>query len=282
MHFIEPMPENLHSILESARDVAVHAALEAGRLIQASAGRVRGGDVREKQHANDLVTAVDLAAQELLVDRLARWDATATVLAEEGDLAEGSERVEGFRWIIDPLDGTTNFTHGMPPYAVSIGLQHDGQTVAGVVLDVSRWELFTVIRGGGVFVNGVRAAVSGRRTLAESLLATGFPYRRFEYVDEFLGLLGAVLQASRGVRRTGAAAVDLACVACGRLEGFFETGLNAWDMAAGALMVEEAGGRVTDYAGRPDVLFGRQILATNGRIHDEMLEKVAAMQDVRI
>ena len=268
------MSKSAVAIYEEARDVAVDAALQAGQLIRSSVGRLEESMVREK-NVHDLVTEVDEASQELLVDRLLRWDTSAHILAEEGDLSEGAEQVDGFRWIIDPLDGTTNFTHGMPPYAVSIGLQHEGRLVMGVVLDVGRWELFTTVRGHGVFVDGVRARVSKRDRLDESLLATGFPYKRFEYIEEFLGLLGNVLKNARGIRRTGAAAVDLAYVACGRYEGFFEMGLNPWDVAAGTLMVEEAGGRVTDYTGRSDRLFGRQILATNGAIHDAMLSIIS-------
>ena len=265
----------------AARDAAVKAALEAGQLIRASAGNLTEGMVREK-NVHDLVTEIDEASQELLVKRLLRWDDAAQVLAEEGDLSRGAERVAGLRWIIDPLDGTTNFTHGMPPYAVSIGLEEDGVLVAGVVLDVSRWELFTAVKGEGIFVNGVRAGVSTRTELGESLLVTGFPYRRFEELEAFLALLGNMLQAARGLRRTGAAAVDLAYVACGRFEGFFETGLMPWDLAAGTLLVTEGGGRVTDYSGLPNRLFGRQVLATNGAIHEAMLARVADFKAIRI
>ena len=275
------MPETPSKTYQEARDAAVDAALHAGRLIRSSAGRLTDGMVREKR-IHDLVTAIDEESQRMLVERLSEWDSTAHILAEEGDLSVGAEHVDGFRWIIDPLDGTTNFTHGMPPYAVSIGLQHEGKMVVGVVLDVSRWELFTAIRGQGVFVNGIRAQVSDRRHLGESLLVTGFPYKRFESLDAFLALLGKMLQVSRGVRRTGAAAVDLAYVACGRFEGFFETGLMPWDLAAGSLLVEEGGGRVTDYAGEPDRLFGRQVLATNGAIHEAMLEIVSEAKEIRI
>lgn len=267
---------------DKALSAAVHAALEAGQLIRKHAGKINARQIQMK-NVHDLVTEIDVQAQHLIVSSLTSAFPDSTVLAEEGDVfSSGNEKVAGLRWIIDPIDGTTNFTHGMPPYAVSIGLEEDGELVAGVVLEVGRWELFTAIRGGGVHVNGVRAGVSRAETLENSLLVTGFPYKRFEYVDDFLALLKDVLQASRGVRRSGAASVDLAYVAAGRFDGFFETGLMPWDLAAGALLVKEAGGLVTNYFNEPDRLFDRQVVATNGRIHDELLAKVARMKEVRV
>ncbi len=265
---------------EHARDVAVDAALQAGRLVRTHAGRLREVDVRHKG-VHDLVTNVDEASQALITRLLRQAYPDHTVLAEEGvHSAALVEVADGHRWIIDPIDGTTNFTHGLPPYAVSIALQRGAEVVLGVVLEVAHEELFTVIRGDGAYRNGVRIRVSQRPTLDRSLLATGFPYRAFSHVDSYLRVFRRFMQETRGVRRLGAAAIDLAYVACGRFDGFFETGLNAWDVAAGALLVEEAGGRVSDYHNAPNPLFKKQILATNGSLHEAMLDILAPMRDV--
>lgn len=260
---------------------AVRAARKAARLIGDRAGRIDEYNVREKA-LNDLVTEVDEAAQQLIIRELSETFPDAAFLAEEGDAHTDDGREGGLQWIIDPIDGTTNFTRGVPPYAVSIGLRHDRRIVAGVVLDVSHDELFSAIRGGGLFVNGERRRVSRTDTLAESLITTGFPYREMDHVERYLDVLGAFMRRSRGVRRPGSASVDLAYVAAGRFDGFFETGLKPWDVAAGTLLVQEGGGRVSDYRNKENALFGEQIVATNGRIHEEMLEILARMQDVRL
>ncbi len=264
----------------AARDVAVQAALEAGRLIGPSAGRLEGGDVREKE-LHDLVTVVDEAAQEMIFTRLLDAFPDSAVLGEEGtDLAAAAREVEGWRWIVDPVDGTTNFAHGVPPYAVSIGLQDNGRPVVGVVLEVSRNELFTAVEGEGLFVNGRRAGVSASATLDESLLVTGFPYKRFDHTETFLAILGTFLRRSRGVRRTGSAATDLAYVAAGRFDAFFETGLMPWDLAAGVVLVQEGGGLATNYRGEAGRLFDRQVVASNGLIHHDLLAVLDEVKDL--
>ncbi len=266
--------------LTCARDVAVDAAHRAAALIRHHAGRVAREAVREKG-LHDLVTHLDEEAQAVIVARLQAVFPAFDVLAEEGAGEVLLPRVARPRWIIDPIDGTTNFTRGVPPYAVSIALQEGAQVVVGVVLDVAREELFTAVRGGGLYVNGARAGVSDVRTLGESLLTTGFPYRRFEHLHTYLEVLGRFLQTARGMRRPGAASVDLAYVACGRFDGFYESGLMPWDVAAGALLVEEGGGRVSDFEGGGDPIFGRQIVASNGAVHDTMLEAVAPLRIYR-
>ena len=267
---------------EYARDVAVGAALQAARLIRTRAGRLREADVQYKG-VHDLVTNVDEASQALITQVLREAYPDYAVLAEEGaDGAAPAEDADGHRWIIDPIDGTTNFTHGVSPYAVSIALQKGAAVVVGVVLEVAHEELFTAIRGGGAYRNGVRIRVSRRTTLGQSLLATGFPYRAFSHVESYLEVFRRFMQQTRGVRRFGSASIDLAYVAWGRFDGFFETGLNAWDVAAGALLIEEAGGRVTDYRNAPNPLFKKQILASNGLLHDAMLGVLAPMREVRI
>ena len=265
----------------SELDVAVRAAREAGRLIQSRAGRIDGKEIRAKGK-NDLVTEVDEEAQRTIIRVLEETFPGDDVLAEEEDKAEGDRHTKGRRWIIDPIDGTTNFMHGVPPYAVSIGLQDGDEVVVGVVLDVSRDELFTAIRGGGVWVDGRPAAVSDTDVLSDSLITTGFPYRSMGHLEVYLQVLTDFMTRSRGVRRPGAAAIDLAYVAAGRFDGFFETGLKPWDVAAGLLLVEEAGGRVTDYKDRANPLFEEQVIASNGRIHNEMLGLLERMQDVHI
>lgn len=264
------------------RDVAVAAALEAGHQIRRYAGRVKVESIREKA-VNDLVTSVDLESQRIIIEKLNAHFPDYEMLAEEGDEHVGVSPVTtGYRWIVDPIDGTTNFMHGVPPYAVSIALQYENTIVLGVVLDVSRGELFSAIRGCGLYVNGVRAHVSLTDTLGSSLLSTGFPYRRYEHVDSFLAVLREFLQKAQGLRRPGAASVDMAWVACGRFEGFYETGLCPWDVAAGRVLVEEGGGHVTDFSGKGDPIFDRQIVASNGQIHTLMLDVLEPMRGIRL
>ena len=257
---------------------AVRAAREAGQLIRRHAGRIGATDVRAKG-LNDLVTEVDETVQEHIIRTLQETFPDSRFLAEEGeDFA--SDDAGGYQWIIDPIDGTTNFMHGVPPYAVSIALRDGEDLVVGVVLDAAGGELFTATRGGGFFVDGQRRRVSDTRQLEDSLITTGFPYREMAHVEQYLAVLGDFMRRSRGVRRPGSAAIDLAYVAAGRFDGFFETGLKPWDVAAGTLLVEEGGGRVTDYHQRPQPVFERQILATNGAIHDQMLEILGPMADI--
>ncbi|MEX0746402.1 MAG: inositol monophosphatase family protein [Rhodothermales bacterium] len=260
-------------------ELAVHAARAAGTMIAARAGAVDRSAIREKG-LNDLVTDVDEAAQRLIIRTLRETFPGYAFLAEEGDEFAQNGHYDGHRWIIDPIDGTTNFMHGVPPYAVSIGLQLEEELVLGVVLDVSRDELFTAVRGNGLFLNGERRHTSLIPDLAGSLITTGFPYRAVGHLEVYLHVLSEFMRRSQGVRRPGSAAVDLAYVAVGRFDGFFETGLKPWDVAAGLVLVEEGGGRVTDYRDRQDPLFSSQLIASNGLIHGEMLAQLEAMQDV--
>ena len=273
-------PALLPAAYQSERAAAVRAAQRAARLIRARAGSVAREDVTEKA-VHDYVTDADEEAQRRILDTLRAAFPSYEVLAEEGADEAALAPSAGPRWIVDPIDGTTNFMHGLPPYAVSIALEVEAQSVVGVVLDVPAGELFTAVRGGGCFLNGARVQVSQAEALSEALLATGFPYRAFGHVEPYLEVLGQFMRAAQGLRRSGSAAVDLAHVACGRYGGFFETGLHPWDVAAGALLVEEAGGRVTDYRGEGAPTFAGQILATDGRLHAAMREMLAPMRDVR-
>ncbi|MFB6247160.1 MAG: inositol monophosphatase [Salinibacter sp.] len=262
--------------------VAVRAARRGAALIRDHEGR---RDAVRTKATNDFVTATDEAAQDAILAVLDDATPGIEVIAEEGaDLDAHTRSADERRWIVDPIDGTTNFMQQVPPYAVSIALQEGDAVVAGVVLDVPHDELYTAVAGHGAQRNGHPIGVSDTDAFADAFLATGFPYRRFEHTEQYLDVLGGLLRAARSVRRHGAAAVDLARVACGRFDGFFETGLSPWDVAAGLLLVREAGGRVTDYRddGGLTPLFDRQVCATNGPVHPPLLDHLAAMKDIRL
>jgi myo-inositol-1(or 4)-monophosphatase len=254
---------------ETERRVAEDAARAAAEFIRAHAGQVTERDVRSKT-VHDLVTFVDEGAQRIILEHLAAAFPADAVLAEES--AEGADVPRtGRLWIVDPLDGTTNFTRGVPPYAVSVGLQVDAVGVVGVVLDVTSGELFSAVRGGGLTVDGTPAHVSTTGTLDAALLATGFPFRDYGYVEGYLASFERAIRATRGVRRHGAASVDLAWTAAGRFDGYFEAGIAPWDVAAGIVLVEAAGGRVTGLWDGADPVRSGGIVATNGALHGETL-----------
>ena len=226
--------------------------------------------VRTKSASIDLVTEVDHACEALIVETLHRERPDDAILAEEGggDDRPGAE----WRWVIDPLDGTMNYAHGYPRFCVSIGVERDGVRAAGVVYDPLMDELYTATAGGGAFRNGQRIAVSEERELGRSLLATGFAYDRRESEVDNLDHFGAFLKRARALRRDGSAALDLCYVASGRLDGYWELKLQPWDVAAGALILEEAGGRFSDFTGTGSARDGREVLASNGGIHGQMLD----------
>ena len=217
---------------------------------------------------NDLVSYVDKTAEEQLVTGLRKILPEAGFIAEEGTASHNTEQ---FVWIVDPLDGTTNFTHGLPVFSISVALINQERIVLGLVYEINKDEMFKAIRGEGSFLNGDRFHVSDRTTLSESLIATGFPYSNFEKTDDYLEILKSFMKQTHGVRRLGSAAVDLAYVACGRFEGFYEYNLNPWDVAAGILLVQEAGGKVSDFKGAENALFGKEIIAA-GSVYNEMLQ----------
>lgn len=224
----------------------------------------------EKKGFNDLVSYVDKEAEKSLVRKLSQVLPDAGFIAEEGT---SSVRSDEYNWIIDPLDGTTNFTHGLPVYAISVALVHKNDLILGVVNEINRKECFSAIKGQGAKLNGASISVSEIDTLGESLMATGFPYYSFDDMQKYLSILNDLMQSTHGLRRMGSAAVDLAYVACGRFEGFFEYNLNAWDVAAGALIVQEAGGQVSDFGGNSNYLFGREIIAA-GPTHGSLLQTI--------
>ena len=223
----------------------------------------------EHKGVHDLVSYVDQETERRLVAGLRHLLPGAGFITEEGTAGPDSQ-TEEFTWIIDPLDGTTNFVHGLPVYSISVALLHAGELVVGVVHEVNRDESFRAVRGGGAFCNEQPIRVSDVPELNHSLIATGFPYKDFGLMGAYLQVLGAFMSRSHGVRRLGSAAVDLAYVAAGRFEGFFEFNLNSYDVAAGLLLVREAGGHVTAFLEDGDPLFGREVVASNGRVHAEM------------
>jgi myo-inositol-1(or 4)-monophosphatase len=253
-------------------NTAVKAARKAGSIITRASSEIDRLTVRRKQH-NDFVSEVDHAAEEAIIRTLREAYPSHAFLAEEGGAsspAAGSE----YLWIIDPLDGTTNFLHGFPQYCVSIALKHKGVLQQAVVYDPNRNELFTATRGAGAFLNDRRIRVSATDKFEDSLIGTGFPFREFAHFDEYLRMFAAVTRRVAGVRRPGAAALDLAWVAAGRLDGFWEMGLSPWDMAGGALLVREAGGMVGDFEGGEAFLESGRIVAANPKLFSTLLEAV--------
>jgi myo-inositol-1(or 4)-monophosphatase len=232
----------------------------------------------EYKGAIDLVTEADREIEKLVVDRL-RWEFPQHVIvAEEASSGRKLERPPGdsLAWYLDPLDGTTNFAHGYPQFAVSLALARGAEPLLGIVYDPTRDETFFARRGEGASLNGDPIHVSTVNDLDKALLATGFPYDRRERADFYLAFLGDFLRRAQGVRRLGSAALDLCALACGRFDGFWELKLKPWDTAAGALIVQEAGGKVSDFHGAPFDLYGEQILASNGRIHEAMANVLTA------
>jgi len=226
--------------------------------------------IEHKDSPNNLVSYVDKEAEKKIVRALKVILPGSGFLAEEGTVMEGETE---YKWIIDPLDGTTNFTHGLPPFAVSIGLARKNKIVLGVVHEVSKMECFSATVEGPATCNGKEIKISDTKSLNESLLATGFPYYHFDKREEYLSIIKTFLEVTHGVRRLGSAATDLVYVACGRMDGFFEYNLNPWDVAAGSLIVERAGGKVTDFRGGDNFLYGGEICAA-GMVQPEMVEVI--------
>lgn len=247
-------------------ETAVEIAREAGALL---ANYFERRVPFELKGEFDLVTEADRASEKLVVERLRSHFPSHAIVAEEGG---GHENSSEYRWFVDPLDGTTNFAHGFPMFNITLGLERAGELIAGVVFDPIRQEMFTAERGSGAWLNNRRIRVSNASRLTDSLSSTGFPSRKRHH-NVNIHFYYQVAIASHGVRRTGSAAIDLAYVSCGRLDFFWEFGLKPWDMAAGALLVQEAGGRVSDMRGSPhSVAASDHLLADNGHLHDEVLQ----------
>jgi len=227
---------------------------------------------------NDLVSFVDKEAEKLIVTGCRKILPEAAFLTEEGTVERGNAESEDLIWIIDPLDGTTNFVHKVPIFSISIGLVYKGKPILGVVVHVPNKQTFYAWSGGGAWCNGNKITVSPVPKLAESLLATGFPYFEFDKIHAYLHIIHDLMRKSHGLRRMGSAAIDLAYVACGIFEGFFEYNLSPWDVAAGICIVQEAGGTVTDFEGNENAIYGRQIVAA-GPVHAEFLAEIQSKWD---
>jgi len=259
--------------------VAVRAARRAGRIITRASVDLDQLQVARKQR-NDFVTEVDHASEHAIVETLRGAYPDHAILAEESGHTAGKQATATVHeaeniWVIDPLDGTTNFIHGFPQYAVSIALMQRGIVTQAVVYDPTRDELFTASRGRGAFLNDRRIRVSKRTKLDEALVGTGFPYRQLDHIDDYLRIFRLVTERAAAVRRPGAAALDLAYVACGRYDAFFEFGLAPWDVAAGSLLITEAGGLIGNFAGDADYVFSEQVVAATPKIFASMIGLLA-------
>ncbi|MCI4428601.1 MAG: inositol monophosphatase [Burkholderiales bacterium] len=268
------MTQALHPML----NIAVKAARSAGTIISRASMSLDRVTVNTKA-PKDFVTEVDHAAEAAIIETLLDAYPGHAILAEESGRSHGAKDSE-YLWIIDPLDGTTNFIHGLPMYAVSIALSFRGQLQQGVVYDPARNDLFIASKGRGAFLNDRRLRVSKRNRMNDALIGTGFPFRRGDDFRRYMQMLELVMQACAGVRRPGSAALDLCHVAAGAYDGFFEPGLSPWDMAAGALMVTEAGGLIGNFTGESDFLFRGEVLAGNPKIYGQLVQMLAPYSQV--
>lgn len=263
------MSQALHPML----NIAVKAARAAGSIINRAALDLEVLKVGSKG-PNDFVSEVDQAAEQAIIDVLLEAYPDHGILAEESGRTRGN-KTSDYTWIIDPLDGTTNFLHGFPVYAVSIALAHRGQVQQAVVYDPTRNDLFYASRGRGAFLNDRRLRVSKRTRIADALVGTGFPFRKGDNFKRYVKMFEEVMQSCAGLRRPGAAALDLCYVAAGFYDGFFETGLNPWDVAAGSLMITEAGGLIGNFTGEADFMYQREVVAGNPKVYGQLVQLLA-------
>lgn len=261
-----PVKEEL---LKEPLQTAIEAARLGGEIIMKHLGGLRPGDIMTKQ-AFDFVTMVDRLSEEAIMQIISERHPGHLFLSEEGLKQEAGA---GYRWIIDPLDGTTNFIHSYPMFSVSIGLEYRGEIVLGVVLDPLKDELFHAVKGMGAFLNNLAIRVSDTTELSQALVATGFPFRRKDLTENYMQLFKAIFHDVSDLRRAGSAALDLAYVACGRLDGFFELALSSWDVAAGSLLIREAGGAITDFGGGSYLSTGNIVAGTTA-VHEALLRHV--------
>ena len=255
--------------LEFLKRVGIAAAYKGAEVLRSFYGKI---SEIGKKGAVDLVTKADTGSENLIIETIQKVFPDHSILAEESGLQQGNSDC---KWIIDPLDGTTNFAHQLGLFSISIAFCLQEETVTGIVLSPITGELFTAVRGKGAELNGRSINVSNTQTVADSLLVTGFPYDRRTMLDVLVRRFAKCLRASQGVRRLGSAALDLCFVACGRFDGHWEQNLKPWDIAAGALIAEEAGATITDFSNRPFTLDKKEILVTNDKIHAEMLSLLA-------
>ena len=251
------------------RNEVIRICEHVGEFIRKEAEVFDHSRIEQKTSFNNLVSYVDKEAEKMLLSSLKKIVPEAGFITEEGTVEQGAQ--VDYHWVIDPLDGTTNYLHGMPVYAISVALTFRNEPVVGVIYHIVTRETFHAVTGDNAYCNNRRIQVSDVPIISESLLATGFPYHQNEKASAYLDIIKLFLEKTHGIRRLGSAAIDLAYVACGRLEGFFEYNLNPWDVAAGILIVRQAGGAVSDFKGGNNMLHGKELCATNGKIQKEML-----------
>lgn len=250
-------------------DDLVKITYEAGNLVKE--GFYENFEIEYKGSESNLVTEIDKKSEKLIIDFIRKKYPDHAILAEEsGEHETDSE----FTWVIDPIDGTTNFAHGLPLFSVTIGVRKNGQTIAGTVYEVMRDEMYKTELGCGAYCNDTKISVSTKNTLPQSLLVTGFPYDIADNPNNALEIFSDFTRVARGIRRLGSAAIDFCYVARGVFDGFWEVNLHPWDMCAGVLLVQEAGGKTTDFSGNEFSLFGKEVLSTNGRIHNDMIKTI--------
>ncbi len=253
---------NLEHIISQANELIQ----KTGQFLRNEISKVTANDIVNK-NVHDFVTYVDKTSEKKLIDGLSKILPEAGFLTEEKTIEQNEKPL---RWIIDPLDGTTNYIHGLPPYSISVALLENDKLVAGIIYEVTHNEMFYAWKSGGAFLNNKPIQVSSTKKVFDSFLATGFPFKDYRLLNNFMKTLSYFMENSQGLRRLGSAAVDLAYVACGRFDGFYEYSLQPWDVAAGAIIVQEAGGKVTDFSGGNNFLSGEEIIATNPLIFNEL------------
>lgn len=269
-----PIPE-YRKICQEVTKVVI----KAGKFIRSEHDKLKVEDLQFKDK-NDLVSYVDIESENFLIKELNKITPGVDFLAEESvDKSKAVDR--SFIWIIDPLDGTINYVHKIPAFCISIALMVENKIRIGIVYEINRRELYYSHQGSEAYLNDQIIRVSERSKLADSLLATGFPFREFNSLESYIKILESLMQNSRGIRRIGSAALDLAYVACGRFDGFFEYNLSPWDVAAGAYLVQQAGGKLNDFTGKENFIFGKEIIASNTKIHDELQSTIQEFHQIK-
>jgi myo-inositol-1(or 4)-monophosphatase len=265
------MINSLNDLLKGVKGLTY----ETGDYIRQQVNNV-GANKIETKGTHDFVTVVDKESERRLVEGLTDLLPGAGFITEEGTTKKADDTLN---WIIDPIDGTTNFIHGSPPFAISIGLKKNNEMVLGVIYEIMADEMFSAYTGGGAYLNDTMISVSDAPTIKDSLIATGFPYTNFSRLAGFIETFQYLMKHSHGLRRLGSAATDLAYVACGRYDGFYEYGLKPWDVAAGICILKEAGGAISDFNGGDDYIFGGEIVASNGKVQREFVEVIGKLMN---
>lgn len=256
--------------LKKTTESVISIAKSAGQIIRNNLGHLHQNEI-EKKGLNDFVTKTDKASEKHIVDELSKFLPEGGFITEEGTSKKKGKR---YNWVIDPLDGTTNFIHGFFPFAVSIALMDNDEIILGVIYEIGLDECFYAWKNGGAYLNSTKIEVSHQSKFKDSLLATGFPYHEFGHLDKYIELLKYLTKNTQGIRRLGSAATDLAYVACGRFDGFYEYDLKPYDVAAGCIILTEAGGKVSDFSGGDKYIFGKEIVSSNNNIFGEFLQIV--------